>query len=133
LRLVVREYLSQFAASDDFESTIESIFGTTPSSDAIRQQWLSGDFSLIPEIRVLSNGELGTANSAYAANLDEILVSADFLAGHQDDVSAIADLLMEEIGHKLDVVLTGTVDSLGDDGAMFRVLATRQKISPGHW
>jgi hypothetical protein len=66
----VQDYLAQFAAKDDFESLIESIFGTKIGADAIRQQWLSGDFSLIPTIEVLSNGELGTANGAYAASLD---------------------------------------------------------------
>jgi RTX calcium-binding nonapeptide repeat (4 copies) len=126
----VQQYLVQFAATDNFESTIESIFGTQIGSAAIRQQWLSGDFSLIPHIRVVANGELGTANGAYAASLDEILVSADFLAQHQGDVNAIADLLMEEIGHKIDVVLNGNADTPGDEGAMFRAIATRQSISP---
>jgi hypothetical protein len=91
---------------------------------------LSGDFSLIPEVRVVSNGELGTANGAYAASLDKILVSADFLAGHEGDVAAVVGLLLEEIGHKLDRVLNGGVDSLGDEGAMFRLLVTGQVLSP---
>ncbi len=125
----VRQYLAQFAAKDDFENSIESIFGTKIGSDAIRQQWLSGDFSLIPEIRVLSNGELGTANGAYAASLDEIFVSSDFLSQHQDDVAAVAGVLLEEIGHKLDTVLNGSVDSHGDEGDIFRLLATGYDLS----
>ena len=71
----VRQYLAQFAATDDFEDSIESIFGTKIGSIAIRQQWLSGDFSLIPEIRILANGELGTANGAYAADLERITIT----------------------------------------------------------
>jgi Ca2+-binding RTX toxin-like protein len=90
---------------------------------------LSGDFSLIPAIEVLSNGELGSANGAYAASLDRIFLSADFLARHQDDVAAVAELLLEEIGHKIDTVLNGTVDSPGDEGAIFRLLATGQGLS----
>ena len=117
----VQQYLAKFAATDDFEGTIESIFGTEIGAAAIRQQWLSGDFSLIPEIRMLSNGELGTANGAYAADLDEILVSADFLARHQADPVAIAGLLLEEIGHKIDRVLNGSVDTPGDEGAISAV------------
>jgi Ca2+-binding RTX toxin-like protein len=127
---VVRQYLAQFAATDDFESSIEMIFGIRIGGAAIRQQWLSEDFSLIPELRVLANGELGTANGAYAADLDEILVSADFLGRHQDDVAAVAGLLLEEIGHKIDRVLNGNVDSPGDEGAIFRLLATGQSLSP---
>jgi YD repeat-containing protein len=126
---VVREYLVQFAASPDFESSIEGIFGTKVGVSAIRQQWLNGDFGLIPEVRALANGELGTANGAYAGSLDKILVSAEFLAGHQDDVEAVAGLLLEEIGHKLDRVLNGNIDSPGDEGAIFRIFATGQTLS----
>lgn len=60
----VQQQLSQFAATDDFESKIETAFGTKVGAAAIRQQWLSGNFSLIPAIKILSNGELGTANGA---------------------------------------------------------------------
>jgi RHS repeat-associated protein len=126
---LVRSNLAQFAATDNFEGTIESIFGTRGGA-ALRQQWLNGDFSLIPEIRILSNGELGTANGAYAADLDEILVSSDFLASHEGDPQAIAGLLLEEFGHKLDRVLNGNVDSPGDEGAIFRSLVTGQSLSP---
>ena len=125
-----QQNLVRFAATDDFEEKIESIFGTKIGSAALRQQWLNGDFSLIPEIRILANGELGTANGAYAADLDEILLSADFLGRHQDDPVAIAGLLLEEIGHKLDRVLNGRVDSPGDEGAIFRSLVTGQRLSP---
>ena len=125
---LLQQYLAQFAATDNFESSIESIFGTKIGTVAIRQQWLNGDFSLIPEIRILANGELGTANGAYAADLDEILVSADFLGRHLDDPVAIAGLLLEEIGHKLDRVLNGSVDSPGDEGAIFRSLVTGQRL-----
>jgi trimeric autotransporter adhesin len=125
----VQDYLAQFAATDDFESKIETAFGTNVGSAAIRQQWLSGDFSLIPDIRVLVNGELGTANGAYAASLDEILVSSDFLAQHQDDVAAVAELLLEEVGHKIDAVLNGNFDSPGDEGNIFRLLATGSDVS----
>jgi microcystin-dependent protein len=125
----VKEYLSQFAATDDFEDSIASIFGTNVGSGAIRQQWLNGDFSLIPDIRILANGELGTANGAYAASLDEIFVSADFLAQHQDDMAAVAGVLMEEFGHKIDRVLNGSVDSPGDEGAIFAAVARGQDLS----
>jgi hypothetical protein len=47
---LLQQYLAQFAATDDFESSIESIFGTKIGSAALRQQWLNGDSSLIPEV-----------------------------------------------------------------------------------
>jgi hypothetical protein len=91
----VCQYLAQFAATDEFESTIESIFGTEIDRVqlvTIRKQWLDGDFSLIPEIRIVSNETLATANGGYVASLNEILVSADFLARHQNDRTPIANL-----------------------------------------
>jgi microcystin-dependent protein len=125
----VQRYLTQFASTADFESSIESIYGTKIGSAAIRQQWLNGDFSLIPEISILSNGELGTANGAYAASLDEIFVSSDFLAQHQDDVAAVAGVLLEEIGHKLDRVFNGNLDTPGDEGAIFAAVVQGQNLS----
>jgi ELWxxDGT repeat protein len=128
---IVSQYLAQFAATTDFESTIESIFGTEIDRVqlvTIRQQWLDGDFSVIPSIDVVANGEL-MANGGYAAALDKILVSSGFLAQHQNDLNAIAGLLLEEVGHKIDRVLNGNVDSPGDEGAMFRSLVTGQSLS----
>jgi hypothetical protein len=130
---VVRRYLGQFAATAEFESTIASIFGTEIDRVQlvkIRQDWLNGDFSIIPNIEILNSGELGTANGAYVASLDRILVSDRFLAQHLTDLEAISGLLLEEIGHKLDRVLNGNLDSPGDEGAMFRIAATGQTLSP---
>ena len=129
----VYQYLAKFVTTEDFESSIESIFGTGIDQVqlvTIRQQWLDGDFSVIPTIEVVTNGELGTANGGYAASIDKILVSSGFLAQHQDDLSAVAGLLLEEVGHKLDRVLNGNIDSPGDEGAIFRSLVTGQTLSP---
>jgi SdrD B-like domain/Subtilase family/CARDB/FG-GAP-like repeat/Cadherin domain/RTX calcium-binding nonapeptide repeat (4 copies) len=128
---LVYQYLIRFARSADFESSIESIYGTKIGSAAIQQQWLDGQFSLIPEIRILTNGELGTANGAYSADPDEILVSSDFLARNAGKINIIAELLLEEIAHKLDRVLNGNVNNPGNKGAMFRLLATRDGILGG--
>jgi Ca2+-binding RTX toxin-like protein len=124
--------LQQFAMQPDFLDRLQVAFGDTFDNNValgIRKQFQAGDFSLIPDVRVLVNGELGTANGAYAGDLDEIFVSSDFLAGHLGDVNAIAELLLEEIGHKLDRLLNGNVDSPGDEGNIFRLLATGQDLS----
>jgi Ca2+-binding RTX toxin-like protein len=124
--------LKQLAPTADFFAWLRAAFGEDfdPSlAGGIAQQWKSGDFSLIPEIQVVTGGELGTANGAYAADLDTIFVSAEFLARHQDDRAAVVGLLLEEIGHKLDRVLNGNVDSPGDEGAVFRLLVTGQAVS----
>jgi Ca2+-binding RTX toxin-like protein len=127
----VQQYLTQFANTEGFAGLIADVYGIevdNPLLLGVRQQWLNGDFGLIPTIRVLSDGELGTANGSYAASLDQILVSADFV--ERSDLFAVVGLLLEEIGHKLDRVLKGNVDSAGDEGEIFRLLATGQAVSP---
>jgi trimeric autotransporter adhesin len=124
--------LKQIAGQANFVDRLRIAFGDNFDAKialGIASQFQAGDFSLLPDIQVLTGGELGGANGAYAADLDEIFVSSDFLANHSGDVNAVAELVLEEIGHKLDRLLNGTVDSPGDEGAIFRLLATGQTLS----
>jgi Ca2+-binding RTX toxin-like protein len=124
--------LQKFAQQPDFLAQLQVAFGDDFDQNialGIANQFRSGDFSLIPDVRVLTNGELGDANGAYAGDLDEIFVSSDFLAQRQGDVPAITNLLLEEFGHKLDRLLNGNVDSPGDEGAIFAALAQGQTLS----
>ena len=109
---LVKAQLTQFATQSDFETVLTTAFGTKIDRTKIfqlRQQWLKGDFSLIPPIEVLTNGELGTANGGYAGSEDKIFVSSDFLARNQNlalsgvegNSKAITGLLLEEFGHKI--------------------------------
>jgi Ca2+-binding RTX toxin-like protein len=121
--------LQQFARQPNFVEQLRVAFGDN-FDVKIANQLQDGDFSLIPELRILSNGELGTANGAFAADINQILVSADFLSQHSNDINATTELLLEEIGHKLDTLLNGSADTPGDEGAIFRLLATGQALSP---
>jgi hypothetical protein len=79
----VQNQLALFAAQGNFDAVMTTAFGNRLNRaklQLLRQQWLSGDFSVIPNIQVLSQGELRGANGAYAASLDKIFVSSDFLA-----------------------------------------------------
>jgi hypothetical protein len=132
LQLLQRQ-LAQLATQANFETTMTTAFGTNISRSrlfSLRQQWLMGDFSIIPPIEILSKGELGNANGGYAGSLDKIFVSSDFSAKNQSNVNAVAELLLEEIGHKLDRFFNGNVDTPGDEGAIFRLLATGKTLSP---
>jgi Ca2+-binding RTX toxin-like protein len=125
--------LQQFAQQANFVEQLRVAFGNNfdvKIATGIATQLQAGDFSLIPEIRILSNGELGTANGAFAADINQILVSADFLSQHSSDINATTELLLEEIGHKFDTLLNGSIDTPGDEGAIFRLLATGQTLSP---
>jgi Ca2+-binding RTX toxin-like protein len=122
--------LQQFAHKSNFLELMRVAFGNSFDSmvaSGIALRLRSGDFSLIPDIQVLSGGELGSANGGYAADLDKIFVSSDFLARH--DVNAVAELLLEEIGHRVDQLLNGAVDSAGDEGDIFRHLVMGRTLS----
>ena len=100
--------LQQFANQADFIDKLRIAFGDNFDSNialGIASLFQAGDFSLIPDIQILTNGELAGANGAYAGALDEIFVSSDFLAQHPDDLNAVSELLLEEIGHKFDRLL----------------------------
>jgi VCBS repeat-containing protein len=119
----VQGQLAQFAAQDNFESIIFTAFGDRVDLlllQDLRQQWLAGDFSVIPEIQVVENGELGGAKGAYAAELDRIFVATDFLA--TASASSIGAVLLEEVGHRIDRLLNRELDSVGDEGELFSAL-----------
>jgi Ca2+-binding RTX toxin-like protein len=122
--------LQRFASQSNFLDQLRVAFGNSFSSRAamrIDRQLRAGNFSLVPKIEVLFHGELGTASGAYAASVDKIFVSSDFLA-HASE-GAITSLLLEEIGHRIDRLLNGTVDSAGDEGEIFSRLVNGQHLS----
>jgi hypothetical protein len=127
----VQNQLSHFAAQNNFNEIITTAFGKQVDRtqlEILQKQLLSGDFSIIPDIQVLSNGELGSANGAYAADLDKIFVSSDFLTTASD--TAVSLMLMEEIGHRIDKLLNNNVDSPGDEGEIFSLLVNGNNLSP---
>jgi trimeric autotransporter adhesin len=128
----VNQYLYQLANADNFEQIMMTAFGTGINRQRLRdlqQQWRRQDYRIIPQVEVLSQGELAGANGAYATSLDKIFVSSDFLAGA--DEGAIDNLLLEELGHKLDNILNDGRDSAGDEGAIFAALVQGQTLSSG--
>jgi Ca2+-binding RTX toxin-like protein len=126
----VQSQLAQFAAQNNFDTVMATAFGNrvNPTQlQQLRQQWLSGNFSIIPNIQVVSQSDLGTANGAYGASLDTIFLSADFLASATAE--AITSVLLEEIGHRIDQRLNGGLDSAGDEGEIFSRLVNGENLS----
>jgi Ca2+-binding RTX toxin-like protein len=119
----VRAQLALFAAQANFDLVFATAFGGGFDPlllQELRQQWLVGDFSVIPNIEVLAGGELAGANGAYAAETDRIYLSADFLA--TAGAESVVAVLIEEIGHRIDRLLNGHLDSAGDEGEIFSAL-----------
>ncbi|MEA5530489.1 calcium-binding protein, partial [Dolichospermum sp. UHCC 0684] len=114
--------LSTFSGLDNFWQVFDTAFGTQynrSGAEILRLQWLSGDFSQVPQIEILDSNILGGANGAYASSTNKIYLSANFVATATQET--LVDTLLEEIGHFVDAQINLS-DSAGDEGAIFAEL-----------
>jgi hypothetical protein len=114
-------HLKDFANGEEFVANMRLAFGETFDPEAVLNlgnAWKNQDFSNIPAIIILSSSELNGANGAFAATTNTIYLSQEFVTNHQEDVASITSVILEEIGHWVDSQIN-TVDSLGDEGAIF--------------
>ena len=121
--------LSTFAGSDNFWNLFDTTFGTQynrSAAEILRLQWLSGDFSQLPQIEILDNSTLGNANGAYASSTNKIYLSANFIATSTPE--AISAVLLEEIGHFVDAQINQT-DTLGDEGEIWSNLVLNKPMT----
>jgi Ca2+-binding RTX toxin-like protein len=121
--------LSTFAGLDNFWNLFDTAFGTQynrSGAEILRLQWLSGDFSQVPQIEILDSSILGGANGAYASSNNKIYLSANFLA--TSTAEAISAVLLEEIGHFIDAQIN-QIDTPGDEGEKFSALVRGQNLT----
>ncbi|MBO1055424.1 MAG: hypothetical protein HEQ27_02390 [Dolichospermum sp. JUN01] len=121
--------LSTFAGLDNFWQVFDTAFGTQynrSGAEILRLQWLSGDFSQVPQIEILDSSILGNANGAYASSNNQIYLSANFLT--TSTAEAISAVLLEEIGHFIDAQIN-QIDTPGDEGEKFSALVRGQNLT----
>ncbi|MBE9183674.1 hypothetical protein IQ270_02770 [Microcoleus sp. LEGE 07076] len=125
--------LSKFAADPDFAAKLNVAFAENwdaAAAKTLAEEWFQGDFSDIPPVKVVSSAEIGGANGAFAAATDTIYLSKEFLTENAANPAAVADVLLEEIGHSVDARLNVT-DSPGDEGAIFGAIVQGKELSEG--
>jgi len=120
---------------DAFHTLMKKSFGESydyAKAENIRQQSLQGDFSWMPEIKLVdaatlnsTSGQQGMAQGAYSKENDTIYLSRDLATS---DPSKAAEVLTEEVGHALDARLN-TSDAAGDEGRIFAILSGGGEIS----
>lgn len=128
---IVKEQLTQFAKVPNFVEKMNLAFGEsadTQAANVLNQDWLNGDFSSIPPVKFVSSAEIGGANGAFASATDTIYLSRELLAGNGTNPAAVADVLLEEIGHSVDSRLNIT-DAPGDEGAVFAAVVQGKDLS----
>ena len=124
----VYDQLRNFANLENFWSLFETAFGSSydfATAASFRSQWQSQNFSQFPQIEIVSNGVLGTANGAYSFSTNTIYLSEQFLASASQQ--SLVNLILEEFGHFVDAQIN-TSDSAGDEGAIFAALVAGESL-----
>jgi hypothetical protein len=127
-----RALLQGWSASGQLAAAANEALLLTGNSTAEQQlqqlcaEWASGDFQGIPEIVLLTAGQMNGAMGAYATSTGKIYLNADWLSSVGKD--QIIGVLNEELGHSLDALLN-SADTLGDEGEAFSHLLLRQSGS----
>ena len=107
--------------SEGFSELLSRVFGELSSqkSSELQECLLNGGLNL--QVELLDGQVLGAIRGAYTSadpsGEERIYLNADWLRTATPE--AIEALLLEEIGHAIDVRLNGTVDTPGDEGAIF--------------
>ena len=126
---LVYNQLTAFAGLDDFWDRFDTAFGTQYdylTAFTLKSQWQSQDFSLFPQIEVVSSEVLGTAKGAYAISTNKIYLSDAFISSaSQQSLEAV---ILEEFGHFVDAQVN-TADTAGDEGELFSDLVRGVSLS----
>ena len=113
--------LGSFVSEPEFFTKMETVFG-----ENINYQNLSS--ATLPALEVLSSEDLNGANGAYSVDTNTIYLSQEFINSNLKNPEAIADLLLEEIGHSIDNLLNET-DTPGDEGEYFAAIVNNKTLS----
>ncbi|NJO11291.1 MAG: DUF4114 domain-containing protein, partial [Leptolyngbyaceae cyanobacterium SL_1_1] len=119
--------LSQFLENPEFEAVMATAFGEQADANQARQiiaDWGQGQD--LPALETMPTAVL-QARGAFSASSQTVYLGQDWL--EQNSQSAIAAVLLEELGHALDSRLNVT-DAAGDEGAIFAALVQGQAIAP---
>jgi len=132
------QLLRELPQRQDFAALMQEVFGQAGTDTtlfdqrvAALQSQLAGEgLGLTVELR--SNGELNGAAGAYAAvghtGSERIYLNADWIANGAS-AFVIGQVLLEETGHAIDQMFNGSVDSEGDEGALFAKRLTGEELT----
>ncbi len=126
---LAKNQLYSFANSLDFQTKMQLAFGVAVDSNSLQIAWQNQDFSVIPNIQILSGAELGGAIGAYAQATNTIYLSQEYLNQNVANIGSITSLLLEEIGHAVDAKIN-ILDAYGDEGAIFSDVVQSKIFEP---
>ena len=126
---ITKDYLNDFISSSDAGSNLAIAFGDSLD----RQQGLNVIESLVANnldlnIEILPSQEINYGQGAYVAGSNTIYLAEQFVTENLDNPNAIANIIIEEIGHYVDW-RANIEDAPGDEGAIFASLVTQEELS----
>ena len=110
---------------DGFLSLLQEVYGITDAHAlALRDQVLEGSrlgLTFVVLDPAAMNGALGGYSAEGTGDGATIYLNAELLAP-QEDPRRLLRVALEEVGHHLDHLLKGEIDTAGDEGALFASL-----------
>jgi hypothetical protein len=124
-------FLAALGTDADFTTKMILAFGDnfdTEIAKSLALDWANGDFEKLPSIEIRSSAEIKGAKGAFGGVNNTIYLSQEFLAENANDIDAIANVILEEIGHSIDWQLNNS-DTPGDEGAIFSALVRGETLN----
>ncbi|MDB9531256.1 hypothetical protein PN496_06775, partial [Nodularia spumigena CS-1038] len=116
----VIDLLTDFASEEFLTKKLALVFGVPVTSVLFLET-----IATLPDIEVYPDSDLQGANGAFSSQTEKIYLSESVVQG---DSGRLVRVLLEEIGHYLDFRFN-TVDSPGDEGAIFAALVLGESLS----
>ena len=123
--------LTAFATDPNFTDRMNVPFGESWDNEkakALKEEWLRGNFSNIPLVKVVSSGDIAGANGAFGTATNTIYLSKEFLVQNATRLDALTGVLLEEVGHFIDSQVN-YLDSPGDEGEIFAAVVQGKNLS----
>lgn len=117
--------LTALANDEAFSDKMMLAFGSlidVEKVEELRQQLTAGNFEGLPKIEIRPADEINGANGAFSKDTNTIYLSREYLSQNSINPNAVANVLLEEIGHFVDAQINSS-DAYGDEGAIFSALA----------
>jgi murein DD-endopeptidase MepM/ murein hydrolase activator NlpD len=111
--------LQKFFASPTALEKLDQVFDITDPSAAhiLIENSAAGIFEQIPHLQIVNDAAINGAQGAFSKATNTIYLSDSLVRG---DSLKVQEVLLEELGHKFDILLNPGGDTSGDEGELFK-------------
>ncbi|WP_017719227.1 FG-GAP-like repeat-containing protein [Kamptonema formosum] len=115
----VQSQLQEFFSSPTALERLDRVFeiANQNAANLLVQNGAAGIFDSMPHLQILNDAAMNGAQGAFSKTENTIYLADSLLGG---DVRQVEEVLIEEIGHKFDVLLNPGWDTRGDEGELFK-------------